>query len=197
MQFKSFKRKQINLTSLLLLTRIQDSTAHRVLNDSDQHLIRSTWNLVKRHSNQGPKAFLRHFDAKAAASSTQRSYDHPEGGAFISQASNCLSRLSFYLQQQQEQLGDKKPLNEGIAIKKCPALAKTLGKYNGAHREVNPFEFYFDMQMTNTSPFISRQKFNVILIDALEQELGDSLTSETKKAWEKVAKAMNDAIKLT
>ena len=148
MQFKSFKRKQINLTSLLLLTRIQDSTAHCVLNDSDQHLIRSTWNLVKRHSNQGPKAFLRHFDAKAAASSTQRSYDHPEGGAFISQASNCLSRLSFYLQQQQEQLGGKKPLNEGIAIKKCPALAKTLGKYNGAHREVDPFEFHFDMQMT-------------------------------------------------
>lgn len=126
------------------------------MNEKDRSLVKATWRIAKKNGNIAPKAFIRYFKVKPEA---QKQF-----AAFANVDLADLPTNSHFLNQVYTCLAGLNAYIENLGKnpKQCPHLNSP------AFKAVKPDEL---------------KLFGEVMFTVMEEELGQSFSSEARMAW--------------
>lgn len=138
------------------------------MNGNVRTLIRDTWRVAKKNGNIAPKSFIRYFKLNPSA---QKKFP-----IFADVAISDLPTNAHFLNQAYSCLAGLNAYveNLGKSPKPCPYLNSP------AFKAIKPDELKLYLE---------------VLYNVMEEELGDSFSSEAKQAWKSSLKACDVAFR--
>ena len=140
----------------VIFLHLQTQSREYAMNEKDRSLVKATWRIAKKNGNIAPKAFIRYFKVKPEA---QKQF-----AAFANVDLADLPTNSHFLNQVYTCLAGLNAYIENLGKnpKQCPHLNSP------AFKAVKPDEL---------------KLFGEVMFTVMEEELGQSFSSEARKSW--------------